>query len=245
MSEGVNGIDFNAIAELFGDNIQSESLPTNEGTTQTDDGDSKHKESTDNQIENTKAFSIRLNEKTEKARLEERERIAKDFGYDSYDVMIKEREKKMLEDKGLTPEEVSPIVEELVKKRMNDDPRMQELSELRRKRTEEFAKEELAKLNKLTDGTITNMNQVPKDVMEEWAKTGSLTGAYLKLHGEELIAKVKSGQLNGSTSHIKTPDTGSNVHTYKRPLTKDEIKIWKAFNPKMTAEELNKVLVDK
>jgi hypothetical protein len=244
MFNGVDGIDFSAISELFGDNTQQVSPPAVDGTTHgTDDGSSN--EETNGQIENTKAFAKRLNEKTEKARLEEREKIAKDFGYESYDSMVKEREKKLLEDKGLTPEEVSPIVEELVSKRLNDDPRMQELNELRRQRTEEFAKEELAKLNKLTDGAITSMNQIPKDVIDEWTKTGSLTGAYMKLHGEELLIKVKSEQSNGSTGHLKTPGAGSNIETGKRLLTKEELKVCKAFNPKMTDEELSKIMVDK
>lgn len=245
MLNGVNGIDFSALSELFGDDTVQESLPAVDVTTPVDVSDSTNVEYTDDKIENTKAFSNRLREKTEKARLEERERIAKELGYESYESMTKEREKKMLEDKGLTPEEVAPVVEELVNKRLNDDPRMQELSELRKQRTQEFAKEELSKLNKLTDGAITSMNQVPKDVIDEWTKTGSLTGAYMKLHGEELIAKVKSGQSNGSTNHIKTPGVGHIAETGKRPLTKDEIKIWKAFNPKMTDEELSKVMVDK
>ena len=144
----------------------------------------------------------------------------------------------------MTPEEVSPIVDELVNKRLSSDPRMQELSELRKRRTEEFAEQELAKLNKLTDGAITDFKQIPKDVVDEWTKTGSLTGAYMKLHGEELLHKVKSGQYNGSTNHLKTPG-GSVVDSNKRPLTNEEIKIWKAFNPRMTDEELSKIMVDK
>lgn len=247
MGNGVDSIDFDSLEELFEIDTPSESLPTNDDTTQTDNTDGKTEtvEPAENQIENTKAFAKRLSEKTEKVRLEEREKIAKELGYDSYANMVKDREKKILEEHGLTPEEVSPVVDELVNKRLNDDPRMQELTELRKKRTEEFAKEELAKLSELTGGEITSMSQIPKDVIEEWTKTGSLTKSYMKLHGEELIIKVRSGQSNGSVKHLKTPGAGSNVDTGKRPLTKDEIKMWKVFNPKMTDEELSKVMVDK
>lgn len=245
MLNGVDGIDFSALSELFGNDIQPEPLPVDDGITHDDGNSGAVEKPDDSQIENTKAFSKRLNEKTEKARIDERERIAKEFGFDSYASMTKERERKLLEEKGLTPDEVAPVVEEIVKKRLNDDPRMQELAAMRKKQTEEFAKQELAKLSKLTDGAITDLNQVPKDVIDEWTKTGSLTKAYMTLHGEELLVKVKSGQSNGSTNHLKTPGSGSVAETGKRPLTKDEIKVWKMFNPKMTDEELSKVMVEK
>lgn len=243
MLDGVDGIDFSGLKELFEIDDEQVTPPVEDDKTPKDDVGTETGD--DNGVDNTKAFAARLKEKSEKVRLEEREKIAKDFGYESYDSMVKEREKKLLEDKGLTPDEVEPIVEELVKKRLNDDPRMQELTELRKKRTEEFAEQELAKLSKLTDGEISKINQIPKDVIDEWTKTGSLTAAYMKLHGEELLIKVKSGQSNGSTSHLKTPGAGSNVDTGKRPLSTEERKMWKFFNPGMTDEELSKIMVDK
>ena len=241
---GDNGIDFSSLSELFGNHIEQETPPVVEETTPPVVDDSSN-DSANDKIDNTKAFAERLKVKSEKVRLEEREKIAKEFGYTSYDQMIKEREKKILEDKGLTPDEVAPVVEELVQQRLNNDPRMRELDEYRKKRTEEFALKELNELSKLTNGEISDLSQIPKDVVDEWSKTGSLKSAYLKLHGEELINKVRGEQFNGTTNHLKTPGNGSTVRDNKRPLTDDEIRIWKTFNPRMTDEELRKVMVDK
>ena len=47
------------------------------------------------------------------------------MGFDSYAEMIKSREEQMLKDKDLDPDEVKPIVDELVEKRLKDDPEVE------------------------------------------------------------------------------------------------------------------------
>ena len=74
----------------------------------------------------TQAFAHRLKEATSKARNEERESIAKSLGYESYADMQAKREAEMLREKGLDPEDVSPVVEQLVEKRLAEDPRLKE-----------------------------------------------------------------------------------------------------------------------
>lgn len=203
-----------------------------------DDGDS---------IEKTKAFAKRLAEKSakeaEKARLEERDKIAKELGYESYDDMTKKREAKLLEDKGYNPEELAPVVEELVKKRLSEDPRMKELEMLKQKQIQEFAQKELAEISKLTNGEITSMEQVPADVLERWKQTGSLKQAYIALHGEELIIKARSAASKGSTDHLQNPAGAPPTITNERPMTQKEKDMYKFFNPNTTQEELDKMRV--
>lgn len=202
-------------------------------------------------VTETQAFAHRLKEATNKARNEERESIAKSLGYDSYTDMQAKREAEMLRNKGFDPEEVSPIVDEIVKQRLAEDPRMQELDGYKQERMNAWAKKELAELNELTDGKIATMADVPADVLELWKTKGSLKKAYIELHGEELIRQTRtsvvSGQSRGSTSHMNSPQgtpppAGS---ANKRPLTAEEKSVYRLFNPDVTDEQLNKMYKDK
>lgn len=231
---------------LFSDNTTEKTPAPNDETTDAQDGDNETvANDKSNNVENTKAFATRLKASTDKARKEERESIAKSFGYESYDAMIKARERKTYEDKGLDPDEVSPIVDELVKQKLDADPRMQELAEFRKRQVAEFGKQELAEITKLTSGKITAFNQLSKEVLDAWQKEGSLKTAYLKIEGENLITQMRSEQSKGSAEHLGNPNGSSPANTTQRHLTDKEKQMWRFFNPKVTDEELNKKMVDK
>ena len=242
---GANDYTAEEIQELFSDMVEQETPPADDTTTPTktskpnDTKGEKPNVTEGENVDTTKAFAKRLKESTDKARAEERDAIAKSLGYESYADMQSARDKKLIEEKGLDPNEVAPIVEELVKKRIDDDPRMKELSELRKQKLKEFKDKELAEISKLTNGQISKLEQVPKDVLELWKTDGSLKSAYLKLHGEELILKARSEQNKGSTDHLNIP-TGTTIPTGQRLLTAEEKRVYKMFNPKITDEELNK-----
>lgn len=238
MEIGVNTLSQSELDELFSDDNGTQQSPAVEGNssgTQQDD------------VESTKAFSKRLKERTDKAVAEEREAIATKLGYSSYDDMMKRQENKLLEDKGLDPEQVSPIVEELVKKRLNEDPRIKEFEILKQRQIQDFAEKELSELSKLTGVQYTSIDQLPKDVIEDWRKSGSLKRSYISLHGEELILKSKAAASKGTTEHLENVGTGPSTEpeNHKRHLTKEEREIWKFFNPQMTEEMLDKKMIDK
>ena len=241
MEIGVDTLSQSELDELFSDE-QS-------GTQQSPaaDGNSSNPQQNKGDIEETKAFSKRLKERTDKAIAEERQAIATRLGFASYDDMMKQQENKLLEDKGLDPEQVSPIVEELVQKRLNEDPRMKELENYKQRQVQEFAQKELEELSKLTGVSYTSIDQLPKDVIDDWRKSGSLKKSYISLHGEELILKAKAAASRGTTQHLEpvgstpAPATDSG----KRHLTDDEKRVWKFFNPQMTQEELDKKMIDK
>lgn len=202
-------------------------------------------------VTETQAFAHRLKEATNKARNEERESIAKSLGYESYAEMQQKREAQMLEEKGLDPEDVSPVVEQIVKQRIAEDPRLKELDAYREERVNAWAQKELAELSEFTDGRISTLNDVPKDVIELWKTKGSLKAAYLELHGEKLIremrAGIASGQTRGSTGHMKSPQgaPGAGVNSDKRPFTAKEREIYRLFNPDVTDEQLSKMYKEK
>lgn len=240
----VNEFTADELEELFSDETQSESSQTEQTTDPQKEEQSTEQKKETTDVDKTKAFAKRLKESTDKARQEERDAIAKSLGYESYEELQKSREKEIIEKKGLDPEQVSETVEEIVKKRLEEDPRMKELDELKKQRVKEFGEKELAEISKLTNGEITKFSQLSKEVIDLWTKKGSLKAAYMELEGEKLITKIRGEQSKGSTSHLANPTGTSGVET-KRALTEQEKVIWKKFNPRMTDEELSKIMVDK
>lgn len=200
----------------------------------------KKEEVTPENVTTTQAFARRLKEKTEEAIGTERERIAKSMGYESYEAMLKSQEDKMLRDKGFDPETAKPAIEELVETRIKNDPRLKELEAYKAQQVEEFGKRELAEITKLTGGEITSLEQMPQDVIALWKTTGSLKAAYLQLHGEELITKARAQQLKGSTDHLRNPGGSPAPQAATRPLTEEEKRVYRIFNPGISDEELAK-----
>ena len=238
--EGANEFTIKDIEEYLNsegaDTPAAETTGTNQPTTEKQ-----------NSVTETQAFAHRLKEATMKAREEERQNIAKSLGFESYEDLQKNREKSLYESKGLDPEEVAPVIEEIVEKRLKDDPRMQELESYREKQAEAWAKKELEDLKQLTGGKINNISDVPEDVLNLWKTKGSLKEAYLQLKGEELIREMRgsiaSKQNSASTEHLKSPRGTSAPITDKnvRPFTDKEKAIYKMFNPDVTDDELSKM----
>ena len=205
----------------------------------------------DTKVTETQAFAHRLKEEREKVRIEERESLAKSLGFENYGELQKTREEDLFKDKGLDIEEASPIIEEIVKRRLEEDPRFKELEGYRQQRVSEWAKKELADIKELTGGKISKLDDVPKDVIELWKTKGSLKAAYLELQGEELIREARSsaasGQSRGSTGHLTNPHGTPSpiVNEDKRPFTKEEKEIYKLFNSNVTDEQLDKMLKNK
>lgn len=246
---GANEFTLEELEELFNGETQQETPPAEETTEpQTDvqtgnEEDAKAPET--NNVEHTKAFAKRLRESTEKARNEEREAIAKNFGYASYEAMMQERQQQLIKDKGLDPEDVSPIVEELVKQRINDDPRMKELESFRKQNIAQYAQSELKQISDLTGGQITRLDQLPKSVIDAWRQKGSLISAYMELEGVNLVNRIRSEQSKGTTNHMATPGANTPPPSNTRPLNDDEKRMWRLFNPNITEEELSKKTVNK
>lgn len=242
---GVNEFTVEELEELFRDDIQSETPPTEPKKTEPqNETETETTEKPAGEVDKTKAFAKRLKESTEKVRNEERETIAKSLGYASYEELQKSREKQILEDNGLDPTQASEAIDKLVKQRIEEDPRIKELDELRKQRVKEFGEKELAEISKLTNGEITQFSQLSKEVIDLWTKKGSLKSAFLELEGEKLITKIRSEQSKGTTSHLQSPSGPNPAGGNKRLLNEQEKKVWRQFNPRMTDEELNKIMVD-
>lgn len=239
---GANLFTPEELEELFKDETEPETPPVTNETAKASDESNTATGTDAGTIDQTKAFAHRLKESTDKARREERESIAKELGFESYEALQKSKEKKIYEDNGLDQDSVSPVIDQLVKARIDSDPRMAELEELRKEKVKEFGKRELAEITTLTNGEITALEQLPREVIDLWKKNGSLKSAYLQLEGEKLISKMRSEQSKGSTAHLANP-SGASAKSDVRPLTADEKRVWRTFNPGITEEELNKKTV--
>lgn len=240
---------------LSGDGAAASAANDGEGSQQEGDAGINNRQtdpnSSNTKITETQAFAHRLKESTEKAVQKERENIAKQFGYDSYEAMLAAKERDLLEQKGLDPEEVAPVVEQIVKDRLAQDPRMQELEQFRQQRMQQWAEQEVAELKDLTGGEIQKLEDVPPEVIELWKSKGSLKAAYLELKGEDLIKKMKvniaSGQNRSTVSHMQSP-TGNPTPPGSdtlRPFTQEEKEIYRLFNPDVTDEQLSKLRKNK
>lgn len=238
---------------LFADDSQAtppaadKNVTASEQTSTESDTTDQSTESTEQtKIEQTKAFAKRLSEKTAKAVQTERENIAKQLGYESYDAMMKSRETSVLEKHGLDTEASEKAIDEIVQMRLNNDPRMQELEELRALKVQEYGKQQLAELTELTGGEITSFNQVPKEVIDVWKQCGSLKKAYLQVKGEDLLLKTRKAQTQTTTEHMQVPGSNSSaLPDDRRTLTDKEKDLWRLFNPSMTDEEINKLTTKK
>lgn len=234
MPNGDNDFSIEELEDLFKDKGQA-TPPVDEGKTPP----APPQNIPNDDVTKTQSFAKRLREEKEKARKEAENEIATSLGYSSYEELQKSKQNKLLEEKGLDPELVNPVVDEIVKKRLAEDPRMKELEELKQRQVTEFAKKELEDVNKLAGTNFTSLEEVPKDVIEDWKKTGSLKKSYINLHGEELILKARSEASKGSTTHLNNPSGAAPEGKAKRHLTDEEKRLWKFFNPNMTDEELN------
>lgn len=245
-NNGANNFTMEELEQLFQSESEQATPPADNSVAENvvNDTEQNSNASESDNVDTTKAFAKRLRESTEKARREEREAIAKSLGYESYDDMQKKRENQILRDKGFDPDEVSPLVDEIVKQRLENDPRIKELETLRAKQVQEFGRQELAEITKLTGGEITSLTQLSPEVIELWKKKGSLKSAYIELEGEKLIGKIRGEQSKGSTDHLRSPSGTSTTPSKQRLLTDEEKRVWKFFNPGMSDEELNKKLVD-
>ena len=240
MPNGANEFSLEELDNLFKEEGQQETPPAS-SKTESPANPPEQKED----VTQTQAFAHRLKEEKDKARKEARDEIATALGYESFEALQKSRENKLLEDKGLDPEQVNPIVDELVKQRLDNDPRMKELEALKQQQVRAFAEKELKDISTLTGEQYTSLDQLPKDVIEDWKTSGSLKSSYIKLHGEELIIKARKAQTQGSTQHLQSTAGSAPTPTDTRPMTDREKAIYKFFNPGVKDEELDKKMYKK
>ena len=152
---------------------------------------------------------------------------------------------KIIEEAGLNETEINTVVEKLVEKRLASDSRLKKLEELETLEKTKFVTNQLNEINNLIKSTgikYSNVDQLPKDTLEVWEKTGNLKQAFLATQGETLLMK---SQNKATTTLNHLSDTGTpGIGTKKRLLTEDEKAIYRSVLSDITEEELSKKTVD-
>ncbi len=188
-------------------------------------------------IDLTEAMSKRINEVRAKTEQETRDKLAKDLGFESYEALHAAKTKQTITEAGLDPEQVEKIIEPLLAKRLESDPRIQKLQQLEEQEKKAAIKAELDQLEKLTGLKLTEAD-LPKETMDLHAKGVPLAQAYIATNP----SKILSANVKGSTNHLATGSGGTQVKL--RNLNQAEKDFYKSINPYITDEELNKKTIE-
>lgn len=182
------------------------------------------------QVDQTKAFAKRLKEETAKAKLEAREEIAKSFGYDSWDDYYNSQTNSKLLDKGLDPDSVRPVLEDLIKNDPQYIEAMKYKAEKEELEKEIFASNSIKALNEEMGTDFKSVQELGSQVIDLWNKGIPLAQAYAAYNYDKIRQNAikKSNAEDNGKSHLKTL-TGGNDKTQTRELSQDELSIFKAF----------------
>lgn len=217
-------MNFN-IDDLFKDELDE--INNQEDTEDNSDKDTNTKEA--ERDETTEAVSKRINEVKRKTESETQDRIAKELGYASYKEMQDANKNKILRDAGLDTDDADLMaaIDKIVEKKLAEDPRIQKVDAYETRQKQKFVDTQLEQINKFAGSNYTNVDQLPKDTLAMWEKTGDLKQAYLATHGEELLIKRTPNQNKGTLTHLG--DNGSSGSSGKtRPLTDVEKDIYRS-----------------
>lgn len=229
------GLEIN-IDDLFKDE-EPETTSEQESETQEDAQE-------DMRMPDTKAVSKRINEVRAKTERDTRESVAKQLGYESYEAMMKESEKKVIKEAGLDEEDVESVVSKIVEQRFANDPRLKKLEDYEAREKQMFVTSQLSEVNKLSGKNYTAIDQLPEDTLKLWEQIGDLKKAYLATQGEELL-RGKRAATPSDTKHLSDSSQSANPSgSGTRKLTEDEKKLYKRINPYITDEELSKKTIN-
>ena len=189
-------------------------------------------------VDQTKAFATRLKEEKEKAKLEAREEIAKSFGYDSWDEYADAQTNSKLLDKGLDPEEVRPVLKDLIKNDPEYIEAMKYKAEKEALEKELFASNSLQALNNKFGTDYKSINELDQETINDWNSGMSLEKAFAANNYGKLIDNaIKTANTNTDNGKSKMKMvSGSNSQTNKREPSNTEISVAKSFG--FSKEEL-------
>ena len=178
-------------------------------------------------VDQTKAFAKRLKESTEKARADEREKIANSFGYASWDEYLNHTTNEKLIDKGFDPEAVRPVLQELIEQ----DPRFKEAMKYKAEKEEiekrMFAEASIKQLNSVFGTKYTSVDDLDEDTVKDWNNGMSLEKAYAANHWNSIRDNaIKAAVSDNGKTHLKVLNGGSTESSKDRELMDGEDRIF-------------------
>lgn len=210
---------------MFDDEEMADNVETSEGVETSD-------QTTSPVVDNgAKAYSERLKKDREKIRLEERENLAKSFGYDSWDAYIDASTNNKLLDSGLDPESVRPVLKDLLK----NDPEYIEAMKYKAEKEELekqiFVNTSLQELNKKFGTNFKDVDELDAETVKLWNSGVPLDKAYAANNYASIAdnaVKNAAKNIDSGKSHL-TNTTGSTQQSSSKEYTKEELAVFGAF----------------
>ena len=197
-------------------------------------------------VDQTKAFSKRLKEEVEKARADEREQIAKSYGYESWDEYNKKQTDSKLIDSGIDPEVVRPVLKDLIKSDPEYIEGMRYKEEKTKRDAEVWAKSELDKLNSKYGLHISSVDELDPETVKSWNNGMSLEKAYIAEHFEDVeknIIENTKKSIGSGKDHLNEANGNGNLPN-TREVTAEEVSMFKSINPYASEDDIKKYIND-
>lgn len=200
---------------------------------------------TEDDIDQTKAYSERLKKDRAKIQQETLDNLARDLGYDNNADMMEHMRTQELIKAGIDPDVIRPIIKDYVQK----DPEYLEAKRLlkEREQTEKdaWAKQEIERVNKKFGTEFASVDDLPKNVVDLWNKGVSLEKAYVAENVDAVIEKErKKVSITGKEHLAPSPTTGKNVEGVVN-ATPEQMLAFKRINPDATEEQIKNYLAKK
>jgi hypothetical protein len=189
-------------------------------------------------VDQTKAFAARLKEEKAKAKAEAREELAKSFGYESWEEYSEAQTNNQLLDRGLDPESVRPVLQDLIKNDPTYIEAMKYKEEKEALEKELFATNSIKALNDKFGTNYKSVNELDEQTIIDWNKGTPLEKAFAANNYDMLISNAvrNAGAVrDNGKSHMRTV-TGSNSQGATREVSKGELDVAKMFG--FTEEQL-------
>lgn len=233
-------VDFDTIIESLtkhNDAVVTEPAPndTPSDTTQT----SSQTGTETIEVSETKRFSERLNKKI----AEERENIAKSFGYDNWNTFNTAMKDKKITENGYDPDTINKLFNDL----KQQDPDYQEALRFKKEKEELekqlWAKDELNKLNNKFGTSFKSVDELSEDVVKAWNSGLELQRAYAAFNFDAIAENAKKSVLatgNGGKEHMKAAPSGSVTVTPSKQIDSATLYWMKQINPNMSDDDIKK-----
>lgn len=180
-------------------------------------------------VDQTKAFATRLKEEKAKAKLEAKEEIAKSFGFSNWQEYADSMTNKSLLEKGLDPEEVRPVIKDLLKNDPEYIEAMKYKAEKEELEKEIFASNSIQDLNAKFGTSFKSVNELDEETIKMWNNGVPLDKAYAANNWNKIVeSAVKKVSMDNGKSHLKTV-TGSSEQKSGKQISTDEIQVAKMF----------------
>lgn len=192
-------------------------------------------------VSETKAYSERLNKDRERIRNEERNTIAKSFGFDSWDTFAQSQNNKLMTENGLDPDTVNPIIEKL----LENNPKYQDALRYKKEKEELemkiWAKDELTKLNNKFGTSYNSVDELGEDVVKAWNGGLDLQRAYAAYNYDSIAEHAKKTVIaTGGKDHMKSATSGSVTVTPSKQIDSATMYWMKQINPNMSDDDIKK-----